>query len=105
MPTSDVEKLKREMAGIIFQIAMLWELNQEGSFSDGEGHASDSDSSGDLLSRVVEMLAVLDSLRYSVERKNVVHSNASRQLIFQLRDDDFCKFTRVTKSTFEGCLK
>ncbi|ETN11176.1 hypothetical protein PPTG_10128 [Phytophthora nicotianae INRA-310] len=100
MPPSDFKKLKVEMSCVIFQLAMLHELrNTHPLFVDTE--TSDGDDNDDsLLSLLVILRQALDRVRYSVDRKNVVRSVAHHALLYNLRDDEFRKFIRVSKITF-----
>ncbi|KAF4137109.1 hypothetical protein GN958_ATG13693 [Phytophthora infestans] len=96
MPLSDFKKLKTEMSSIIFPVAMLYELRNINS-PDSDADDSDGDS---LLSLLVMLHHTLACARYSVERKNVVRTVAHHALLCNLREAEFRKFTRVSKSTF-----
>ncbi|ETM48619.1 hypothetical protein L914_06852 [Phytophthora nicotianae] len=100
MPPSDFKKLKVELSGVIFQLASLHELrNMHPLLVDTETFdGADNDDS--LLSLLVILRQALDCVRYSVDRKNVVRSVAHHALLYNLRDDEFRKFIRVSKITF-----
>ncbi|KAF4033302.1 hypothetical protein GN244_ATG14636 [Phytophthora infestans] len=105
MPPSDFKKLKVEISGVIFQLAMLHELrNMHPLYFVTE--TSDGDDNDDsLLSLFVILRQALDHVRYSVDQENVVRSVARHALLYSLRDDEFQKFIRASKSTFNALVE
>ncbi|EGZ10578.1 hypothetical protein PHYSODRAFT_304412 [Phytophthora sojae] len=100
MSPSDFKKLKRGVLTTIFQLAMVRQL-QEASPA---GHGEEDASEDDVLPDLVKPRHALDSVRYSVPRKNAVRSTAHQRLLHMLGDEEFRTFTRVSKNTFNVLL-
>ncbi|KAE8893648.1 hypothetical protein PF010_g1717 [Phytophthora fragariae] len=100
MHPSDVKKLKRGVTAAIFQLAMAQQLQEASRVGHDEGDTAEDDVLPDL----VNLRHALNSVRYSVPRKNVVRSTAHQRLLYTLGDAEFRTFTRVSKNTFNVLL-
>ncbi|POM61725.1 hypothetical protein PHPALM_29222 [Phytophthora palmivora] len=69
-----------------------------------KGDVSEDASEDDDLPDLVKLRHALDSVRYSVPRKNVVRSTTHQRLLHTLEDAEFRTFTCVSKNTFNVLL-